>query len=417
MAAFSHIVVNDTQRLVAYDEAILFTISAAGINLEAASGNGGIDKQGPHAQGVKNIIRQARDVLNPDQSVFRVPIGTVVAHIERREGDALILFFTGRDKKPEGGVWLYRTKPFMAAEEPLLAELAHGYGVGLSLLRGHRIPGITRDVRNMSWLKKAILAGLVLLAFLPVRLSVSAPAEIVARDSRVVSAPFEGLIEEVMVSPGEAVEEGQVLLRMEETALRGRMDMAQEALNTAQTTLARLRREALSNPEKRIEMTALQSDMAIKRLEYDYAAALLSRARIAAPRGGVAVFSDKNALLGKPAGTGDVLMQVANPAEKELLIRIPAGAMIRLSDQSSVRFHLNVAPLSGHDATIQTLGYQASADPDGLLTYKIRAALANDDADMRIGWKGTATIKGEWTVLSYAVLRRPLAALRRITGL
>lgn len=417
MAAFAHIVVNDTRRLLPYDEAIFFTISATGITLDSASGNGGLDKQGPYAQGVKNIIKQARDVLNPNQTVFKVPIGTLAVYLERKEGNALIVFFRGRDKNLEGGIWLYRSEAFIAAEERLLAELAHGYSVGLSMLRAPRGAAIGARVKDMGRIKKVIIVSLLLLAFLPVRLSVSAPAEIVARDSRVVSAPFDGLIEEVMVAPGEAVEAGQILLRMEETALRGRREMAQEALNTAQTTLARLRREALSNPEKRIEMTALQSDMVTKRLEYDYASTLLSRAQITAPRGGVAVFSDKNALLGKPAGTGDVLMQIANPAEKELLIRIPADAMIRLTQDSKVRFHLNVEPLNGHDARIETLGYQASADADGLLTYKIRAALAEGDDDMRIGWKGTARVKGEWAVLSYAVLRRPLSALRRISGL
>lgn len=109
-------------------------------------------------------------------------------------------------------------------------------------------------------------------------------------------------------------------------------------------------------------------------------------------------------------------MMIANPQTLELLVRVPADAMIPLEKNADVSFYANAAPLRAYAGATLNAGYQASADPDGLMTYKLRAQLDSDD-DLRIGWKGTAKIYGEWTILGYSLLRRPLIALRNLTGL
>ena len=115
--------------------------------------------------------------------------------------------------------------------------------------------------------------------------------------------------------------------------------------------------------------------------------------------------------------TGEKLMLIANPNDTELLIRIPIDSLLPISEKSKTSFYLNVTPLSSYCATIKSIGYQASPDPDGLLTYKMRADIKQKDKDLRIGWKGTAKIKSNWSILGYAVLRKPLIALRNLLGL
>lgn len=414
LAALAHVVVNKTRELIPYDEAIVWTGKGNTLSFEAVSGNAAMDEKGPFAQSLKILLRKEAQA---GEAVVRLSTDMLRTHLERSGGNALIALMPGRGHGDAGGLWIYREKKFVPAEEQILTELVRGYGVALTLIQSRPGGGWKTAWQNAGKWKKAALIGFLILAFLPVRQSVSAPVEIVAQNASVISIPFDGIVDDILVQPGDAVEAGQVVARMEQTALRARMDMAQEALSTAQTTLARLRRDALGNPDRRIEMTALQSDIAIKKLEYDYAAALLGRSDLVAQRSGVAIFSDKNMIVGKPAGTGNVIMQIADPAEKELLVRVPVDALIPLSMDSPVSFHLNVSPLHKHRAHIVSMGYQASPDPDGLLTYKIRARLSDANGENRIGWKGTATIKGQWTIMAYAIARRPLAAARRMTGL
>lgn len=112
---------------------------------------------------------------------------------------------------------------------------------------------------------------------------------------------------------------------------------------------------------------------------------------------------------------GTKIMTVADPSTVDVLMRVPVEALIKINHSAPVKFFLNVSPLSGLRAEIRSIGYQASPDSDGLLTYKIRATPTTKE-DLRIGWKGTAKIRGDWTMLSYALLRRPVMALRRLTG-
>ena len=109
-------------------------------------------------------------------------------------------------------------------------------------------------------------------------------------------------------------------------------------------------------------------------------------------------------------------MTIADPSRYELLIRVPVDAMIEIPQEGNVSFFLNISPLRSHKGAIRSVGYQAGADPDGLITYKVLAELPEDARDMRIGWKGTAHVKGDWTILSYAILRRPFITLRNLIG-
>ena len=180
-------------------------------------------------------------------------------------------------------------------------------------------------------------------------------------------------------------------------------------------TLSRVRREALSIPEKKSELNRLQAEIKTKKIEHEYARTLLQESEIISPQNGVAVFSDVNMLEGKPVNTGAELMLIASPVGKELLIRIPVDAMLDLDSDAALSFSPNVSPLKNFGGKVVSIGYQSSADPDGLLTYKVRATL-DGDSDLRIGWKGAAKIYDDWNILGYAILRRPIIAIRNILG-
>ena len=48
--------------------------------------------------------------------------------------------------------------------------------------------------------------------------------------------------------------------------------------------------------------------------------------------------------------------------------------------------------------------------------YRVRGQI-DADPSPRVGLKGTAKISGRWTVLSYWILRRPLAVIRTTLGI
>lgn len=405
--ALLHIIVNETRKLIPYDQGIFWSVEGLTLKLEKNSGNAVLDPQGFYAADLKKAVK--REMAGTSSVTLLIP--------ETHKSNGAILIFRTGEEGLLGGLWLEHSDPYGEAEKRILEELSLTFAQALALWNLRRSSSFFPAFKNTRRMKYAALAAILAAAFFPVRQSITAPAEIVAREAEIITVPFDGVIETVHVRPGDAVKAGDLLAGMEQQSLQAQMDMAQQEMTAVQSALSRLQRESLAAPDKKMNLTELQEEIESKKIAYDYAKDMKERSEIRSGHDGIAVFADANALRGKPARTGDKIMMVADPADYEVLIRVPVDAMVPLRQDAPVKFFLNVAPLGGHKADIRSIGYQAAPDADGLLTYKILAELKENDKDLRIGWKGTARIKGEWTTLSYAILRRPFIALRNMTGM
>ncbi len=397
-----HIIVNETRKLIPYDQAVFWSVEGLTLKLEKISGNAILDQQSVYAADLKKSVK--KEISTNSTVVLLQPSG------------AILMFRTGEEGLL-GGLWLEYPKPYTDAEKRILDELALIYGQALALWNLRRSNSFFPSFKSSKRMQYAAMATILLLAFFPVRQTITAPAEITAREAEIVTIPFDGVIETAHVRPGDAVKKGDLLVTMEQQSLQAQMDMAQQEMAVVQGALSRVQRESLAAPDKKTQLTELQQEIESKKIAYDFAKDQKERSEIRAAHDGVAVFADANALKGRPARTGDKVMMIADPADYELLVRVPVDSMVPLQTDAPVKFFLNVAPLGGHAAQIKSIGYQASPDADGLLTYKITASLLGNDKDLRIGWKGTAKIKGGWTTISYTILRRPFIALRNMTGI
>lgn len=406
-AELVHLIVNETHKLVPYGQAIFWSLQGDSIKLEKLSGNAVLDEKSSYALSVGAKIK---DLISSDNIVLLAPLAEANRH-------AAALIFKTPAEGILGGLWLESAQDFTGPECHLLEELAVSYAQSLALmsLRQQKM-GAGAVIKKFSQRRKYVLLALMGVMLFPVRMGITAPAEIIARDADIITVPYDGMIEKINVQPGEKVVKGQVLATMEKSALTAQMESAEQALKVTESSVARLSRQSLAAPDKKSDLTAAEAEIDNKRLQFEYAESLSCKSEIRASRDGIAVFSDAHILQGHPMSTGERIMIVADATEYDVLVRVPVEAMIPIELKDELSFYLNVSPLHGYDAEIKSIGYQASPDPDGLLTYKIHATPINAD-DLRIGWKGTARIHGEWTVLSYSILRRPLAALRRMTGL
>lgn len=405
--ALLHIIANETRKIVNYTQAVFWGVEGLSLKLEKISGNAQIDPQGLYAADLKKNLKTQTDGA----------VAVLLLTPETHKCHGAVLYFRTPEEGLLGGLWLENDKPYSEAEQRILEELAAIYAQCLALWSLRNSAAFFGSWKKIKHGKAVALGALLLFLFLPVRMSITAPAEIVAKEAQIVTVPFDGMIGEVAVKPGDAVKGGDLLVTMDQQAIQAEMDMAQQEMMVVQSALSRVQRESLAAPDKKMDLMRLQEEIETKRIAYDYAASMKDRSEIKAARGGIAVFSDPHSLRGKPARTGDKVMMIADPADYEVLVRVPADAMVPVDKDSPADFYLSVSPLAGHDIRIESIGYQAAPDADGLLTYKITASIEDDAKDMRIGWKGTAKIKGDWTVLSYAVLRRPILSLRNLTGI
>jgi len=325
-------IVNQSKNVVDYRRLILLARQDNQFSACTISGNSSIDGDGPFAQWLKSLAselinKNGEKVIHLDSAVLSAEDA---AHLEEWCARHVILIAvpSGSEGAFDHYLWLERDTEFQDPEITILDEIAQIAGRALALQNPQPTFSVFQNIGKWRRYKKFIAIALIALFFLPVKLSATGPAEIVARNTRIVTAPFEGVLTDISIQPGATVKAGDIIARMDAETLKAKEQTALEALNSAQAKLDRVSRESLTAPERKTDLQNLRSEIDALKIEYDYTKQLLGRSTIKADRDGVAIFSDNNALSGKPVRTGDRIMMIANPDDAELLIRIPASSIL-----------------------------------------------------------------------------------------
>ncbi len=273
--------------------------------------------------------------------------------------------------------------------------------------------------RQRRWWRRRpnqLALGLVLLLFIPVRLTVLAPGELVPANPAVIRAPLDGVIGQFHVQPNEAVKAGQLLFSFDEAPIASRLEVARQALATAEAEYRQFAQLALSDAKSKGQLAVLIGKIGEKRAEAEFLASQFERSRVLAPQDGVAIFDDPSEWIGRPVQTGERVMRVAASHEVEIEAWVPIGDAIRLDEGAPVNLYLAASPFSAVAGGLRYLNHDAAPRPDGSYAYRARATLTAATGH-RVGLKGTAKLHGGWVPLGYWMLRRPLASIRQFIAI
>lgn len=417
---FGFIAVNETHSLLPYRQAVLWRSDdgPAGAGVVAISGTPVVDPGAPFVSWLNRAMaaldRQDADVRAVSSRDLAGALGGEWA--EWLPAHALWLPLKGPGGAM-GAMLLAREEPWDEGEGHLLQELADGYahawrrfghgGKWFSLAALRRTPVLAR---------LAVAAAVILLLFLPVRLSALAPAEVVALEPTVVRAPLEGVVDEFAIKPNAVVQEGQLLLKLDPRTLENKRAVAAKALDVAETEYRQTAQQALFDEKSRAQLAAVKGRIDQRRTELTYIQSLLGRINVHATRAGIAVFSDPAGWIGRPVNLGERLLEIANPASVEVEIWLGVADAINIETGAPIEFFLNVTPDAPLHATLRQASYEAMQSPAGALGYRLKATLDAGTPPPRIGLRGTAKIYGERVTLFYYLVRRPFAAARQFLG-
>jgi multidrug efflux pump subunit AcrA (membrane-fusion protein) len=211
------------------------------------------------------------------------------------------------------------------------------------------------------------------------------------------------------------VKAGDPLFGFDEAILASRLDVATQALATAEAEYRQSAQQALYDAKPKAQLAVLAGKIEERRADLDYLRGELERARVVAPQDGIAIFDDPSEWIGKPVSTGERIMRIAAPGDVEIEAWMPVGDAIPLPADAPVKLYLNASPLFAVSAQVRYAAHDAVQRPDGSYAYRIRASLDNA-TDQRVGLKGTARISGRRVPLIYWMVRRPLAVIRQTVG-
>jgi len=332
------------------------------------------------------------------------------------------------EEQAEGGLLLAGDAAASAQQLALLAEWMdiwqHAWRAahpqpGWSL---SRLPGRLRrwwqvDSSQQRWRRRAgVVLALLAVLLLPVHLTVLAPGELVAAQPAVLRAPMDGVVEQIHVQPNEMVKQGQLLFNLDEAQLASRLEVSEQALQTAEAEYRQFAQLALGDVRSKSQLAALAGKIGERRAEQAFLTEQRQRAQVLAPHDGMVLFDAPSEWIGKPVQTGERVMRIAQPDAVEVEAWLPIGDAIALQPGAPVQLYLAADPLAAVQAQVRYVAYDAVARPDGQYAYRVRAQLVQPGTQ-RIGLKGTAKLQGERVSLAYWMVRKPWASIRQWVAL
>ena len=412
---------NEMRKLVRARQVFVLRRKTAGrFHVKAISSLDAVDRSSPLVRWIERMVER----LNDDSGLAEPREFTLPAYCDGDDPEAktypfanmLWIPFNLRDGDTFAGTLLAREQIWQEADMVVARRLADCFAHAWAALQGTR-----RLKRASPWRSRLLMgaaAAAVLCLAIPVPLTVLAPGQIVPKDPYVIAAPIEGIVDEIVIEPNTRIAEGDLLLRLVDTTLRNELELSESQVRLAETKLKRDAQAAFEESEAKRELRLAMSELQLKQAERNYASDLLSKASLSAPVAGVAVFSSRKDWKGRPVAAGERIMEIADPGNVEVEIRLPVGDSINLKPGARVKLFLDSDPLNAREAEVVHVSHEAAPDATSVLSYRVIARLADPDTSVpRIGEHGTAQLFGDSVALFYYLFRRPITALRQHTGL
>ncbi len=419
------VMVNETARLIGYRQAALWLQERPGAGrLEALSGVAVPDAKAPFPRWLARVL----DSFSTSEAAAAVSAfnqADLPPHLapdwgEWLPGQGLWLplpapaFQTGGERL--GALVLFRDAEWSEADRHVLGYLAEAFGHALGVWSRSRARASVLGLWRRRLVPLALLTLVLALLFVPVRLSVLAPAEVTPRAPVHVRAPLDGVVDVFHVTPNQAVSAGQPLLSLDKRDLLNRLNVARKAYEVARAEYLQASQLAIADNEAKARVAILRGRAEQELATVEYVQGLLRVVDIPSPIDGVAVFDDPNEWLGRPVVVGQKILVVAEPEDKELEILLPVTEAIDLTPDAAVRFFVNVAPDTAIHARLRTTSYAAVNTPEAGMAFRLKATLTSGGEPLRHGLRGTAKLYGRKVPLVYYLFRRPLNTLRQWTA-
>jgi RND family efflux transporter MFP subunit len=164
------------------------------------------------------------------------------------------------------------------------------------------------------------------------------------RLSASISAKLSGTVAQMLVSPGQTVKAGQVLVEIDAREIQARLDQAQAIREQAQKDLDRFKTLLAQNALTQQEFDAAQSRFRVAEASVAEARAMLGYTRMVAPFDGLV--TAKRADVGDLAAPGKPLLDLEDPATLRLEADVPAALFDRIKSGRKLAVQIPAAALS-----------------------------------------------------------------------
>lgn len=420
-------IVNETRNLVNYSQGVLLTIDFSGkYKVVGISDIPVVDSTSPYVQWIENIII---DLNNNEKSkdIFVVDTKTDLKQIDLNSmhefSPSNILFIPLKSIKENREInyilLLFKEEGWLEKDILILKHLSSSLTYFLFAMRSTGISQILRKISFKNKYLKISIFLLIILMFLPVKLSVLAPLEVEAKNPYVVTSPLNAVIEEVKVFPNDKIEKEQLLVKFDDVDFNNNYLVAKRTLDVANAQLHTVKQSSFFDATQKSQISQLESQVKLKEAELNFAQEQLGKTKIYAKEDGIAIINNPNDWKGKPVTTGERVFLIAKPQSIELKIMLPVSEAIFLEENALIKAFFDNDPTNSWSGKVKYISYKPELTEQNVLSYKITADF--DDIKENgyipsIGLRGTAKIYSKKVTLFFYLFRKPITAVRQWIG-
>lgn len=405
-----------------YDRAALWDLRGKSVKLLGVSGAGEINRQSPLVCEWRNLVRAmtSRDapaIIEPALLPGREDTWNELTR--RTRGLSVIWLPIAVDGRTVAGLWLERWSGgrFTPGDLARVEALALAYGVAWRSVARKPNPLLDK-LRSRRWLTAAAAAILLVgaLCFVKLPLRIVAHCEIVPKNPVAITAPLNGVIDEIPVLPGRSVEVGDLLAVYDKRVASEEIKVAEQQVQIIESDLQRARVQAFDDLSARSEIALLENRLEQEKVRLRIARHRVDQLEVRAPVRGTLMFDDPHEWRGRPVQVGQRLMMIVDPKQTKLRIWLPEHDNIKFDHDKPLTVILDSDPRSSRSATLRFLANHSQLNSDGIPCFRAEADWIEPEPNMKMGLQGTAVLYGDPVPLGYWLLRRPLAAVRDFSG-
>lgn len=267
-----------------------------------------------------------------------------------------------------------------------------------------------RDAAVGRWTLISAVVLLCLLPMLPVQHRIKSYATVEPVQQRFVTVPFDGVLKETFVRPGDRVTQGQLIAVMDDRELGWKLgglvadagiagkkqDVAMASHDIHEAQMAALEKESLAQ-----QIQVLQH----RKQNLEITAAL----------DGFILKGDLEEAHGAPVKIGQSLFEIAPLAPLKLEVAIPEDEIAYVQEGMTVNARLDGHPQDTITGTIDTL-HPRSEIRDNRNVFIGEILLDNEEQQLRPGMNGRARVMGKRKMLGWIWLHKAVHRVRSAIG-
>lgn len=262
-----------------------------------------------------------------------------------------------------------------------------------------------RFIKNKTntWFKSIVIAVPLLaiaLLFLPVTYKIKSPIVVEPLEKRFIAVPFNGVLKDVNIDPGEVVKKDQILAVLDERELQWEYTQLQAKYDSA---IKQKDIEMAADDTAAMQLSKFEAEeykAKIDLIEYQ-----LEHLKITSPIDGQLVSGDIKNRKGSAVSVGENLFEIA-PLDRIMIeIEVPAEEISYVEKGMPVSLRINAIPGKDWDSHIQNIHLRSRMRQSSNV-FIVETELENHGLKMRPGMDGYAKILTGKKFLGWVLFHR-----------